>query len=252
MKRRVALIAICILALIGLGAFVMHHRHQPAASHAVGINKPTSQTTTPQPATAPATTNFNKSQYSLTDPASIWVVVNKHRPLSPLDYAPADLTSVGNGQQMRAAAATALSDMFMAAKKAGYTLSAASAYRSYTTQVSVYNKEVADYGKARADSESARPGFSEHQTGLSVDIAGGGCSIEDCFGTTAEGKWTTIHAYEYGYILRYTSDKTPITGYRAEAWHFRYVGKDLARQMHDSGVSTLEEYFDLGAAPDYN
>ncbi len=198
-----------------------------------------------------STAAFDHTRYSVTDPNSIWVVVNKHHPLKPVNYAPQDLTSVSNGQVMRAEAATALTSMFAGAKTAGLTITAASAYRSYTTQVSVYNQEVANYGKAKADSESARPGFSEHQTGLAVDIAGGGCSITDCFGTTAEGKWATAHAYEYGFILRYTADKTPITGYRAEAWHFRYVGKDLALQMHKTGATTLEEFFTLDAAPDY-
>jgi len=241
-----------VVALLAVGGFVIYQRHQPVPGQAASSKKSSSRAAATQPDTSPTHTDFNKTQYSLTDPASIWVVVNKHRPLSPLNYAPTDLVSVGNGQQMRTEAATALSNMFAGVKKAGYSLSAASAYRSYTTQVSVYNKEVTEYGKATADSESARPGFSEHQTGLSVDIAGGGCSIEDCFGTTAEGKWTAAHAYEYGYILRYTSDKTPITGYRAEAWHFRYVGKDLANEMHTASFSTLEEFFSLGVAPDYN
>lgn len=152
---------------------------------------------------------------------------------------------------MRREAATALNDMLAAAKLTGNVLTPASAYRSYTTQVSVYNREVASNGQAKADSQSARPGYSEHQTGLAVDIAGGGCNIEDCFGTTAPGKWAAANAYKYGYILRYTDTDVAITGYRAESWHFRYVAPGLAAEMQAKAITSLEEFFGVSGGNIY-
>lgn len=198
--------------------------------------------------TSPAT--FNKHQYSLSDPDSLWVVVNKQRPLNPKTYAPSDLTSVGNGQTMRAQAADKLLQLFAGAKTVGYTLVAESGYRSYSYQAQVYASEVAGFGQAKADSESARPGYSEHQTGWAVDIGAPGC-YEDCFGTKPASQWLLANAYRYGFILRYPADKADITGYRNEPWHFRYVGIALASEMHKEHVTTLEEFFGLPAAPNY-
>lgn len=194
---------------------------------------------------------FDKNKYSLTDPASLWVVVNKKRPLNPKTYAPTDLTPVGNGQYMRKSAAQALGKLQVAAKAAGLSISALSGYRSYQTQVSVYGNEVRANGQQVADTQSARPGYSEHQTGWAVDVGGGGCGIEDCFGNTAEGKWLAANSYKYGFIIRYTKDGQSTSGYRPEPWHIRYIGTDLAAQIHTSG-QTLEEFFGLEAATSYN
>lgn len=187
---------------------------------------------------------FNKSLYPTDQPDSIWVIANKSRPLNPPTYEPADLVAVGN-QKLRQEAATALQEMFSAASAAGLKLQALSGFRSYATQQSVYGREVAIHGQAKADSQSARPGHSEHQTGLAMDVGGGGCGIEDCFGNTAEGKWVAAHAHEYGFIIRYVPGKEDITGYRSEPWHIRYVGRDLAAELKRIGIQTLEEFFSL-------
>jgi len=134
--------------------------------------------------------------------------------------------------------------LFLDAKNTGYALVAESGYRSYYTQVSVYNSEVKSFGKAKADSESARPGHSEHQTGWAVDIGKAGC-FEDCFGQTQAAQWLLANSYKYGFILRYPSDKVAITGYRNEPWHFRYIGTDLSTEMHNTNVTTLEEFFNV-------
>lgn len=176
---------------------------------------------------------------------SIWVVVNKSRPLQPLSFAPTDLVDAGNGQQMRQEAAAALQEMLQAATADGMNLQPLSGYRSYQTQQTVYQREVETYGQAVADTQSARPGHSEHQTGLSMDLGGSGCGIEDCFGDTAEGKWVAAHAHTFGFIIRYPEGKDAITGYRYEPWHIRYVGKELAAEMHRTSIQTLEEFFDL-------
>lgn len=244
-KSKILLSGLVLVAV--LGAYVAFS-HRPAMAPA----KPNASTANSTPAAnQPATDSFNKKQYSLTDPASLWVVVNKQRPLNPLDYAPADLVAVGNGQQLRADAAAAFAKLVAGAKAAGLTLSAQSGYRSYQTQMVAYNSEVQAYGKATADAESARPGYSEHQTGLAVDVGGGGCNVQDCFGTTPEGKWLAANAYKYGFIIRYPAGKQAITGYRAESWHVRYIGTALAAEMHRTNTLTLEEFFGLPPAPNY-
>jgi D-alanyl-D-alanine carboxypeptidase len=185
------------------------------------------------------------------------VVVNKAHPLNPKSYVPPDLVDVPvphtNAPQLRKVASDAVVTMFAAAKQDGLDLASNSAYRSYTYQVGIYGDDVNNLGKAAADKLTARPGYSEHQTGLAIDIgaASGRCSLAECFETTPEGEWLAAHAWQYGFVLRYPKGLTSITGYDFEPWHYRYVGKDLAQRMHDSGVKTLEQEFGLGAAPDY-
>ena len=117
-----------------------------------------------------------------------------------------------------------------------------SGYRSYELQSELYNNYVNRDGKLAADTYSARPGHSEHQTGLAFDLN----TISDDFAYTNEGKWVNENAWKYGYILRYPKGKDDITGYKYEPWHFRYVGKDLAKELYNGGDwITLEEHFDL-------
>lgn len=207
--------------------------------------KPTPSTPKPQPAA------FNKSQYSLSDPTSIWVVANKKRPLQPKTYAPGDLVGVGGGQQMRREPADALSRLRQGASAAGFKINPLSGYRSYSTQAATYQGWVNQLGQAQADRESARPGHSEHQTGLAIDVGSGVCDIEPCFGGTKDGQWLAAHAHEYGFIIRYQQGKESITGYVYEPWHIRYVGTALATELRTKGVQTLEEFFGLPAAPNY-
>lgn len=205
---------------------------------------------------------FNMKQHSIDDPASIWVVVNKLRPLEPKDYAPTDLEAPNvtlrlNAQEqemlMRSEVARALEEMFAAASKEGLSLMVASAYRPYTLQENLYNRYVAEQGQAAADTQSARPGHSEHQTGLAVDVepADQTCEIELCFADKPEGKWVAANGHKYGFVLRYHEDKDDITGYMFEPWHLRYVGKSLAGELHKQRNPTLEQFFNLEPAPEY-
>lgn len=208
-----------------------------------------------------AVQTFNKTQHSLTDPSSIWVVVNKKRSLQPANYIPANLVTPSvllrvpdsESMQLRADVALALKDMFASAEAAGAPLMLSSAYRSYTYQVNLYNGYVMDEGQAQADKSSARPGFSEHQTGLAMDVepADKSCEVQACFADTAAGKWLATNAWQHGFLLRYPADKTTVTGYEFEPWHFRYIGKELAAEMHAKNITTLEEFFGLPAAPNY-
>lgn len=246
MKKRYIYILVIALVLLGFGAYLFFNDKSASAPASSNNN------VTKQDEQKSAEPEFDKSQFSLEDPASKWVVVNKTRPLNPTDYVPSGLITVGSGQKMRSEAAIALGKLQGAAGKEGLTITAASGYRSYNTQVQVYNSEVQAYGQAVADTESARPGTSEHQTGWAVDVAGGGCSIENCFADTAEGKWVAQHASEYGFILRYPEGKQDITGYRYEPWHLRYIGVELSQEMAKQNILTLEEFFGLPAAPNYN
>jgi len=209
----------------------------------------TSPSSTPTPTPTPTPT-FDRSQFSIDDPASPWVVVNKTRPLNPKNYAPplAALNLPGGGQ-MRPEAAAALTQMFADyLAQSGAQLKVVSPYRSYNTQVATYNGWVNRLGQAQADRQSARPGYSEHQTGLAVDINTG---ADQGFGATPAGMWLAANSYKYGFIVRYPDGLEPITGYEYEPWHFRYVGVALATEMHNTGVQTLEQFFGLPAAPDY-
>jgi D-alanyl-D-alanine carboxypeptidase len=179
------------------------------------------------------------------------VVVDKARPLNPKNYVPAltGLSFPGGAGQMRPEAAAALKQMFADYRaQSGTQLTVISPYRSYAKQVSTYNGWVARLGQAQADRQSARPGTSEHQTGLAVDIDTGS---NQGFGATPPGRWLAANTYRYGFILRYPDGLESITGYEYEPWHFRYVGVALATEMHTTGIQTLEQFFGLPAAPDY-
>ena len=249
MRKKELLLIFCIALLVIAGpAYILliHDKKQDTPPQTAEPHTQIAQNAEDLPLAT-----FDKNKYSHDQAASICVVANKLRPLNPTTYAPADLVAVGGGQQLRQEAATALSHLLAAATSENLTINPLSGYRSYNTQVSVYNKEVNQYGQTVADSQSARPGHSEHQTGLAIDVGGGGCGIEDCFGETDEGKWLAANAYKYGFIIRYPEGKQQLTGYRAEPWHIRYIGIGLSTEMQKQGVQTLEEFFGLPAAPTY-
>lgn len=189
----------------------------------------------------PQQAGLNKSRYSTSDPNSLWVIVNKVSTL-PSGYAPTDLLKTVGGGQMRTEASEAVNKLLQAASTNGTPLNVLSAYRSYATQVTTYNGFVAQDGQAAADTYSARPGHSEHQTGWAVDLGNGTCDLEICFGETPAGKWLAAHAHQYGFVIRYLPGKEAITGYQYEPWHIRYVGIDLATELHTTG-QTMEEFF---------
>ncbi|WP_138735996.1 M15 family metallopeptidase [Modestobacter excelsi] len=221
----------------------------PSSSSAAPSSSAPAPTSTPA-TTPPAEPTFDRAQQSIDDPDSTWVVVDKARPLAPLDHAPADLVDIG-GRQLRAEAAQAMHDMIAAAAAQGLGISVQSAYRSYDYQVDTFRNQVARFGEERAEIQVARPGYSEHQTGLAADVGGGGCDIESCFATTDEGQWVAAHGPEFGYVVRYPDGAQDVTGYKYEPWHVRYVGVALATELQRTGTRTLEEFFGLPAAPGY-
>ncbi|MFQ3543750.1 M15 family metallopeptidase [Halobacillus rhizosphaerae] len=204
--------------------------------------------------------NQNSSSQSIPDdkviqvdnPESLQVVVNKKRTL-PEGYTPPDLTvpdvpfyfdEFKPKKQMRKEAAHALEQLFAAAKEQGIDLVAASGYRSYERQKNVYQSNVNAYGEKEANKVSAKPGTSEHQTGLAMDLTSAQMSfkLEESFRQTDEGEWLANHAHEYGFVIRYPKGKEDVTGYSYEPWHVRYVGKEAAKQIYNN-KGTLEEFF---------
>ena len=157
------------------------------------------------------------------------MLVNKTHPI-PADYNP------GLDSQTYQAYLRLKAD----AEALGYSMPLLSGFRSYETQRGLYNRYCAEYGQAAADTFSARPGTSEHQTGLAMDVG----MIEDWYGDTAAGQWLAANCHKYGFIIRYPQGKEHITGYKYEPWHIRYLGVDVATDVYNSGL-TLEEY--LGA-----
>jgi len=192
---------------------------------------------------------------------SEWVVVNKLRPLSPLDFeaqvrkiSSSESLDNSRGLELRDVAATALEAMAqeMLFQGAGQMF-VNSAYRSYDYQLELFIDKVEQYGEAEALVRSAKAGHSEHQTGLAVDVSvpAQGCAIMQCFGDTAAGKWIAENSWKFGYIVRYERDTTSITGYTYEPWHLRYVGTEIARMYASNGIHTLEDFWGFPAAENY-
>ena len=212
----------------------------------------------PSGATLAAPDSFDNSQHSLTEANSLWVIVNKKNPLNPIKYAPAKLVrnKLFNPGNLPLADVTAAA--FLTLAKAGKAAGAgsiyiASGYRSYDRQVQVHAQDVAKFGLVAGEKLAARPGYSEHQTGLAVDVwaPGQGCRIRVCFGTTKAGAWLRKNAWKYGFIVRYPDGSYPITGYQYEPWHLRFVGVELATEMNARGVKILETFFNYPAATKY-
>jgi len=179
------------------------------------------------------------------NPGSISVLVNQNFSLPP-NYTPRDLVSVGGGFKLRAKAAEQFSKMKDDMNAQGYRIHVMAAYRTYQRQVSKYSNAAKSDGIASADRQFARPGHSEHQTGLAVDIlhkTGFKYMTQAAFENTKEYAWLTANAYKYGFILRYPLEYVDIHGFIYEPWHWRYVGVDIATTMYYEGIVMFEEYY---------
>ncbi|GAB3919853.1 hypothetical protein GCM10011575_36190 [Microlunatus endophyticus] len=192
----------------------------------------------------PTTAGFDKHAYSVTNAGSLWVIVNKKHPLKPLKYRP-KLTVV-DGRQVDRRMAPALRQLLAGSLKAKRHLHVVSGYRSYDYQRTVFHGLAAQQGRSAAEKWSAKPGYSEHQTGLAVDLDlaySTKCSLQSCFGNTEGGRWLAANAWRYGFVIRYTAADKAVTGYSAEPWHIRYVGKPLAAELHRTHATCLETFF---------
>jgi D-alanyl-D-alanine carboxypeptidase len=215
-----------------------------------GFTSPTA-TPTPEP-TTPVVCGancFNPTLHSIDAALSQWVVVNKLRPLSPITYKP----KLDKTLNLAVPAADAYRKLKTAVAKSGNgTLCLNSGYRSYTTQTNTYANALRLYGKKTAEALAAHPGHSEHQTGLAADVSTTalGCRIGS-FGSSKASAWVAKNAHTYGFIVRYPNKLQNITGYQYEPWHLRFVGVELATQMKNAKVLTLEQFWQLPAAPNY-
>lgn len=179
------------------------------------------------------------------DAAHLLAVVTKQRPIVPLDYAPQDLvTWPGTDFRLRAEVAEQLEAMFDAAQESDLHFRVVSGYRSYDTQAGTFDYWARQSGSAAAEAVSARPGHSEHQTGLAADLDNttGECYLDPCFGETDEGRWVQEHAHEFGFIVSYPEGAEQVTGYSYEPWHIRYVGPQVAEDMHRRNYRVLSTY----------
>lgn len=194
---------------------------------------------------------FNTLVEDSTKPSSIWVLANKQHPLADPNYAPKKLISMpvpvrpdvtDEEKTISSVIEKPLTKMFADAEAQGFKMIVGSGYRSGATQKMYFDSYVRTHGETEARKFSALPGQSEHQTGLAVDISTNtkDCYLSECFILEPEGKWLAANAHTYGFILRYPENKTDITGYNYEPWHYRYVGTELATALHESGL-TLEE-----------
>lgn len=171
-------------------------------------------------------------------------IVNKNYTLDE-NYVPNDLEQISlqfscENKYLRNIAKISFEKMAKDAKEKGFNIIAVSTYRSYNYQEKLYNNYVKNKGFYYADMASARPGHSEHQTGLALDIAD--LSLDyDNFESTKEFIWVKKNAHKYGFIMRYPKAKFHITGFKYEPWHYRYVGVDAATYIYKNNL-TLEEY----------
>jgi D-alanyl-D-alanine carboxypeptidase len=192
--------------------------------------------------------SFYEHDIKVADPNNLLVICNKYYKLDS-NFVPKNLVTVDKAHsynnysfQVVPIVKEAFDKMIKDMSKEGLDLYVKSAYRSYKTQVSLYNDYVKAKGKESADTFSARAGYSEHQTGLAIDV----CAKDNCdysrFDATDEYKWMRESAYKYGFIMRYQDDKTNITGYKYESWHYRYVGGYVAKYIYDHDL-TFDEYY---------
>lgn len=229
--RLAALTALLTLAG-GLSAFGAPP--EPAPTTSTSVNRPAEPTA-----------------LELEEPQRLLAVITKERAISPLDYEPDDLVPWDNTDfRVRAEVHDQLELMFAAAQDEGLGLRVISGYRSHDTQAGTYDWWLRHYGRSSADATSARAGHSEHQTGLAVDLdsTSGECYLDQCFGATDEGDWVARHAHEFGFVISYPQGAREATGYTYEPWHIRYVGPQVAADMHSREVTLLQDYVSVPAS----
>ena len=185
---------------------------------------------------------FYKTVNDIKDHSSILVLVNKSHALKS-DYVPSDLVSIPSFPNLllRQVAIDDFENLLAAAKLDNVYLIPYSTYRSYDYQKGLYEKYLKEDSQEVVDTYSARPGHSEHQTGLAIDIR----SSSHWYSLTDNDyDWMLNNSYKYGFIVRYPKDNSKITGYKEEPWHIRYLGRDIATKVHDKNI-TYDEYVDL-------
>lgn len=188
---------------------------------------------------------FYKNIELIKNPDDILTLVNKNNKL-PAIYTPNNLVEIPtsmsyNGKFVRFEVLDSFKKLWLEAKKKGYKITIVSAYRDYDYQDKLFQYYVKEKGLKYALKCSAKPGHSEHQTGLAIDVMGSNGDY-NLFEESKEFNWMKNNAYKYGFILRYPKGKEKITGFKYEPWHYRYVGTNVSTYLYENNL-TLEEYF---------
>ena len=182
---------------------------------------------------------FYENTTKACDIDKITMLVNKYHYVDK-DYVPSNLIEI-NGLMINKEAYSAYQEMKSDMQKENLNIRIISAYRSFSYQENLYNNYLKNESREKVDTYSARAGYSEHHTGLAIDVDNAKLDFNK-FYLTNEFIWMNNNAYKYGFILRYPEDKEEITGYSYEPWHYRYVGKDIAEYIKKHN-STFEEYY---------
>lgn len=244
-KNKNILIALFVIFCVGFGFGIASEKHTNVENEST-----VQEDETVIEASAPVSEEEIKSKIKENN-KDILILVNRENNLDS-DYIPEDLRQLdipfsfegyNEQKEMKEEAATALETMIKESQYAGISLVGVSGFRSFDAQANIYNNSAKMQGKEHADKYSAKPGMSEHQTGLAIDLSTASIKNEllEKFDKTKEGIWLRDNCYKYGFIIRYPKGKEDITGYAYEPWHIRYVGKEAAQDMHDETL-TLEEY----------
>lgn len=267
MKRILLIFAVFFVIVAGI--YYWRQTHIQTSSDSISTPRVTTPSATKPEPTEPPLLPSNLESITTNNvtvpldvvPSSYTALVSRDY-LLPSTYVPKDLVEISvrfssnshdDKRKMRRVASKALSKMFRAAKKKGIILYGVSGYRSYERQKSIYSRNVALHGKKATDFLSAKPGSSEHQTGLTIDVSASsvGCLLTERFGSTKEGRWLAKNAHKYGFIIRYPKGKTKLTGYSYEPWHIRYVGVGYASYLKKNKL-TLEELYGVNQKADEN
>ena len=184
--------------------------------------------------------NTIKNYYGVTYIDDV-IIANKTYSL-PSNFVPNNLVTINGYIRIVDYVKDAYNELKSDSSVLGLNIYASSGYRSYSDQKYIYDNYVRMDGMVKADTYSARAGYSEHQTGLAIDLN----TVDMSFDGTSESNWLKDNCWKYGFIIRYPKDKENITGYMYEPWHIRYVGKELARVLYNNGNwLSLEEYYGI-------
>lgn len=248
-----ALVTVLVAASVGLWAtWDSTQAPPPEAAASKGEQSIRATTTTERPTTTTTTLPLPPCDAPVepvaTDPGADWAttVVDPTRAL-PGDFVPPDLVEATEAgfearDQVRRQVIPDLAALRAGAQANGTPVVVISTYRSYDRQQSLFDAAVAGSGgEAQAELRTARPGHSEHQLGTAVDVLDPGVGeLTAAFANTPAGKWVAAHAHEYGFVLSYPKGSREQTCYAFEPWHLRYVGKDVAAQIRESGLTPRE------------
>jgi len=243
-RRALAATAVVLIVFAGLNIIGVVGGDGEEESATTTTVETTTTTIPPPPACADADVQV------LDDPAAAWatVLIDTARAL-PADFGPNDLRNLADagfpftdGLAVRSLVVPDLDALRQAAAANGTPLSILAGYRSYAQQADLFDRRVDELGDAEAGSRVARPGHSEHQLGTTIDVTTeGDTDVDQSWGATPEGQWVATNAHKYGFLLSYPPDASDRTCYDYEPWHLRYVGRELAADVIDSGLS-LREY----------